>query len=150
MQAGRRLYFHGQYATCKQGEDLPSPLSEHLQRFGNWTWHPKFLPKSVNCTLQWIGIWLGKIYQLDKNRSLARICARWRCAHPIAATRHSPQNPTICGTHVIQTYDTPIGFCQVIFVKPLEMRFNLTCQKNEDLAKPNFCQVIFGKLLDMP
>ena len=79
-------------------------LTEHLQRFGNWTWHPKFLPKSVNCTLQWIGIWLGKIYQLDKTRSLARICACWRCAHPIAATRHSPQNPTICGTHVIQTY----------------------------------------------
>ena len=26
MQAGRRLYFRGQYATCKQGEDLPSPF----------------------------------------------------------------------------------------------------------------------------
>jgi len=26
-------------------------------------------------------------------------------------------------------YATPIGFCQVIFAKPLEMRFNLTCQK---------------------
>jgi len=76
MQAGRRLYFHGQYATCKQGEDLPSPLSEHLQRFGNWTWHPKFLRKSVNCALQWVGIWLGKIYQLGKNRSLVRIYAR--------------------------------------------------------------------------
>jgi len=26
MQAGRRLYFCGQYAACKQGEDLPSPF----------------------------------------------------------------------------------------------------------------------------
>jgi len=26
MQAGRRLYFRGQYAACKQGEDLPSLL----------------------------------------------------------------------------------------------------------------------------
>ena len=26
MQVGRRLYFRGQYAACKQGEDLPSSL----------------------------------------------------------------------------------------------------------------------------
>ena len=32
-------------------------------------------------------------------------------------------------------YATPIGFCQVIFAKPLEMRFNLTCQKKWRLGK---------------
>ena len=28
MQIGRRLYFHGQYAACKQRKDLPSPLCQ--------------------------------------------------------------------------------------------------------------------------
>jgi hypothetical protein len=45
MQVGRRLYFRGQYAACKHGEDLPNPLSGHLQEFAISIWHPSIFEK---------------------------------------------------------------------------------------------------------